>query len=159
MSAVMNTSAVTWRALQLADLERVLVVEAQAYPFPWTQGNFIDAIAAGYDAECLDDAQNGLIGYHVSMVGVDEMHLLNLTVTPTLQRRGFGQLLLERVIARAKALGLQTLWLEVRASNLAALALYRGRGFTDVATRPAYYPGAAGQREAAQVMRLPLAMP
>ena len=66
-------------------LDAVLAIENEAYPVPWTRGNFIDSIAAGYDAWLLVDARQTLLGYFVAMDGVDEMHLLNLTVA--LQRR------------------------------------------------------------------------
>lgn len=156
MRTFLSTAGVCERAMELRDVDRVLAVEASATEFPWTRGNFVDALAAGYEAEVLEDAHGELIGYHVSMVAVDEMHLLNLTVTPALQRHGWGRHLLERVIARARTLGLSTLWLEVRVSNLAAQSLYRRRGFVDVATRAGYYAGPTGQCVAAQVMRMTL---
>jgi ribosomal-protein-alanine N-acetyltransferase len=87
------------------------------------------------------------------MSGVDELHLLNLTVAPAWQGRGHGSQLLRIVQEHARARGLGSLWLEVRQSNHRAQALYRRQGFTEVGLRKAYYP-AAGAREDAVVMSL-----
>ena len=137
------------------DLAAVLNVETRAYSHPWTRGNFIDSQAAGYIAELLDAGDAGLVGYFVAMPGVDELHLLNITVAPEWQGRGHGSALLDIVQAHAAERGLATLWLEVRESNHRARALYRRRGFAEVGLRRAYYP-AAQQREHAVVMSLPL---
>ena len=80
-----------FEALTLDRLDAVLAVEQRAYSHPWTRGNFIDSLAAGYRAEVLVDTRAGLVGYYVAMAGVDEMHLLNLTVAPEHQGRGWGR--------------------------------------------------------------------
>jgi ribosomal-protein-alanine N-acetyltransferase len=142
------------RAMQARDADAVAAIEASAYRFPWTLGNFIDSLAAGYAAELLEaDAQ--LVGYFVAMAGIDELHLLNITVVPAQQGQGYGSLLLDRVEALACRLGLPRLLLEVRGSNDRARGLYRRRGFVDVGLRRGYYPAAQG-REDALVMSLQL---
>jgi ribosomal-protein-alanine N-acetyltransferase len=141
--------------MALRDLDAVVAVEARAYSWPWSRGNFIDTLAAGHIAEVLEDRDAGLLGYFVAMTGVDELHLLNVTVAPEWQGRGHGSALLEAVIEHGRQLGLAALWLEVRLSNHRARALYARRGFAEVGLRRAYYP-AAGGREDAVVMRLAL---
>jgi ribosomal-protein-alanine N-acetyltransferase len=143
--------------MQYGDLDRVLAVERAAYSFPWTRGNFIDALAAGYLAELLVDERAGLVGYYLAMAGVDEMHLLNLTVAPAQQRRGHSRTLLDALERRCRDQGLATLWLEVRASNSRARQVYARRGFAEVGLRRGYYPAAKATREDAIVMSLPLA--
>ena len=141
------------RDMQLADLEAVMAIEAASYSFPWTRGNFIDSLAAGYRARVWV-ADTGVIeGYFVALPGVGEMHLLNVTVAPASQGRGLAGALLDDLTAAARARGDADLWLEVRASNDRALALYLRRGFAEVGTRRGYYPAAHGQREDAVVMR------
>jgi ribosomal-protein-alanine N-acetyltransferase len=142
----------TLRPMAKADLDRVLAVEVQAYGFPWSRGNFADSLAAGYTAELLEQRNCTLIGYYLGMPGVGEMHLLNLTVAPAFQGRGFAHRLMDRLEARARELGLTSLWLEVRASNARARALYGRRGFTEVGVRRGYYPAASSRREDAVVM-------
>jgi len=142
--------------MALRDLDAVLDIEARAYPFPWSRGNFIDSLAAGYLAELLcEDALP--IGYFVAMPGVDELHLLNVTVAPEHQGRGHGQGLLQAVVAHAAQQDLQRVLLEVRRSNLRAQALYRRLGFAEIGQRRGYYPAAtppAQGREDALVMAL-----
>jgi [ribosomal protein S18]-alanine N-acetyltransferase len=144
------------RSMQVQDLDRVLAVEKLAYSFPWTRGNFIDSLAAGYTAELLVDPHDELIGYLVAMTGVDEVHLLNLTVAPPWQGLGHAATLLDVLEAHARAVGATTLWLEVRDSNERARHVYRRRGFAEVGVRPRYYPAGYGRREDAIVMSLQL---
>ena len=64
-------------------LDAVMAIEKASYAAPWTRGNFIDSLAAGHIAQCLFDTRAGLVGYCVAMPGAGELHLLNLTVTPS----------------------------------------------------------------------------
>jgi ribosomal-protein-alanine N-acetyltransferase len=142
--------------MQFGDLDRVLAVERAAYSFPWSRGNFVDSLAAGYLAEMLLDDRAGLLGYYVAMAGVDEMHLLNLTVAPAQQRRGHSRTLLDALESRCRERNVATLWLEVRASNARARQVYARRGFAEVGLRRGYYPAGKSQREDAIVMSLAL---
>lgn len=144
------------RPMQAADVDAVLAIEVRAYSHPWSRGNFIDSIAAGYLSELCCGPDGQPVGYWVAMPGVDELHLLNITVAPDHQRAGLGRALLHRVIACARARGDESLWLEVRPSNAPARALYQTEGFAEVGRRRGYYPADRG-REDALVMRLPLA--
>ena len=155
MNALLQPEA-QLRAMHYADLDAVLAVERAAYSFPWTRGNFVDSLAIGYQAELLVSDADGLVGYYVAMPGVDEMHLLNLTVAPRLQRRGHARTLLDALQRRCLEQGLPKLWLEVRASNARAREIYARRGFAEVGLRRGYYPAGKAQREDAIVMSLDL---
>lgn len=145
------------RAMSVADLDHVMAVETQAYGHPWSRGNFTDSLAAGHLAEVLHDADGQtLLGYFVAMPGVQELHLLNITVAPTRQQQGWGLLLLREVRARAHARKLGAIWLEVRAGNVRARAIYRTFGFVERGTRRGYYPASSSRREDAVVMSLEL---
>jgi len=137
-----------------AQLDAVMAIEVAAYAFPWSRGNFIDSLAAGHPAQVLHDARGAMVGYFVAMAGVDEMHLLNITVAPQAQGRGHARVLLEALIALCRAQRASSLWLEVRAGNDRARSMYRHFGFTQVGLRKGYYPAPAGRREDAVVMRL-----
>jgi len=150
----MQSDLLATRPMTVADLDRVMEVEAQAYSFPWTRGNLIDSLAAGYIAELLLDPAGELVGYFVAMPGVDELHLLNLTVAPDRQGRGHGRRLIAAVEASAHERGLGTLWLEVRVSNERAQQMYRARGFVQSGVRRGYYPAPGSRREDAVVMCL-----
>jgi ribosomal-protein-alanine N-acetyltransferase len=141
------------RPMTVRDLDAVLAIEVAAYPFPWSRGNFVDSLAAGHLAEVLETDEP--IGYYVALAGVDEMHLLNITVATRWQGMGYGSLMLDAVRRQARSRGFEQLWLEVRASNVRARSLYARRGFMSVGARRGYYP-AAGGREDAIVMSLTL---
>jgi ribosomal-protein-alanine N-acetyltransferase len=144
------------REMRIGDLEAVLAVERSAYSFPWTRGNFVDSLAAGYLAELLERADGAVAGYYVAMHGVDEMHLLNLTVAPAHQRRGHAGALLDALEQRCRERGIGSVWLEVRAGNDRARQLYARRGFVETGRRRGYYPAGLGRREDAVVMTLEL---
>lgn len=154
MNAVLEPR-LTREAMTVGDLDAVVAVEQRAYSHPWSRGNFTDSLAAGYLAEVwrLDDA---VLGYFIAMAGVDELHLLNITVAPEHQGRGHGCTMMAALRQHALAINAASLWLEVRESNHRARALYRRLGFTEVGLRRAYYPAAA-RREDAVVMSLVLA--
>ncbi len=136
-------------------LDAVMAIEATAYPHPWTRGNFSDSLRAGYQAQVLV-ADGTLLGYFVAMKGVDEVHLLNITVAPEFQGQGWGRLILDALATWSRGQGAQWLWLEVRASNERAQRLYEHYGYRRVGQRKGYYPAAHGRREDAIVMSLPL---
>lgn len=136
-------------------LDAVMAIEQAAYAHPWTQGNFADSLRAGYQAQLLV-AGDTLIGYFVAMKGVDEVHLLNITVAPSLQGQGWGRVMLDALATWARGQGAQWLWLEVRQSNVRAQRLYERQGYRQVGKRKGYYPAAEGRREDAIVMSLML---
>ncbi|CAN5648854.1 ribosomal protein S18-alanine N-acetyltransferase [soil metagenome] len=149
------------RTLTVSHLDAVVAIEKACYPFPWTRGNFIDSLAAGYEAQVLLDPQvkspARLLGYWVAMPGVDEMHLLNITVAPEYEGRGYARFMLDALIRIAQSRGDQQLWLEVRPSNHRARDLYIRYGFRQVGVRKGYYPAALGRREDALVMSYQIA--
>ena len=136
-------------------LDTVMAVEQRAYAHPWTRGNFQDALAHGYQVQLLLGGDQ-LLGYFVAMPGVDEVHLLNITVAPEFQRQGWAQVLLDALQLWARSRNAQWLWLEVRKSNLRAQSVYEACGFRRVGERKRYYPAEGGAREDALVMSLPL---
>ena len=146
-------------------LDAVVAVEQSAYPYPWSRGNFADSLQSGYltqllcaDADVTANDQ-ALLGYFVAMKGVDEVHLLNITVAPAYQQQGWARVMLDSLVVWSRGQGAHWLWLEVRVSNVRAKAVYERYGFRHVGMRKAYYPdGPAGrnQREDALVMSFAL---
>ena len=149
-----EASTLSFVSVGLADLDTLVEIETAAYPFPWSRGNFIDSLNAGYLARKRVDESGLWLGYFIAMPGVQEVHLLNLTVAPLHQRRGHARAMLDELVRESLALGAQRLWLEVRASNERAQALYRRYGFRDVGLRRGYYPAGTLARENAIVMSL-----
>ena len=152
MSARLDPGAASLRPMTIASLDGVLEVEIEVYPFPWTRGNFVDSLVAGYTAWTLNQVDGTLIGYCVAMAGVEEMHLLNITVAPASRRCGHARRLLAELVQQCRLRQATRLWLEVRESNAQAREVYRRLGFAQVGRRKDYYPAHEGRREDAIVM-------
>jgi ribosomal-protein-alanine N-acetyltransferase len=163
---------IAFEPVTVADLEAVCEVEKSVYTHPWTRKHFADSLASGYPAVMLlGEALQGeavhprradgrvLLGYLVAMPGVDEVHLLNITVAPAHQRQGWARFMLDALALWSRSQGAQWLWLEVRASNAPARALYESHGFQQVGVRRGYYPASQFQREDAVVMSQHLVAP
>lgn len=142
------------RRLTESDLDRVMEIELQAYPHPWTRGIFADCLRVGYECWGLQAGAH-LAAYCVFTHAIGESHLLNLCVAPQWQRRGLGSILLGHCIRLAAGIGCESMFLEVRPSNPAGMGLYLLNGFEVVGERPDYYTAGDG-REDAIVMRLDL---
>lgn len=136
-----------------AHLEAVVAVEQRAYAHPWNRTNFLDALQSGYQVQMLL-AGEVLLGYFVAMQGVDEVHLLNITVAPDYQGQGWSRVMLDALAVWSRGQGAQWLWLEVRVGNLRAMRVYEAHGYQRVGRRKDYYPAGNGQREDAVVMGL-----
>ena len=154
MSAVLKPGAPLLAPMREQDLGDVMLIEEAIYSHPWTRGNFVDSLTAGYECRCLRHGAE-LIGYFVLMVAAEEAHLLNLSIAAAHQRRGHGSALLGDAADLARRLGARSVFLEVRPTNRGAQALYTRFGFRKIGTRRGYYPAHAG-REDAIVLILPL---
>ena len=143
-----------FRPMQEADLPWVAARDAELYPFPWSQGNFADSMAAGYACWVMLDGAEP-VGYGVLMMVIDEAHILNISVGASRQRGGLGRRLLGHFADVARTNGARRLLLEVRPTNGPALALYERAGFQTIGRRKGYYP-AVGGREDGLVMSLAL---
>ena len=140
--------------MEEGDLDRVTAIEEAVHAHPWTRGNFADSVSAGYHCWVIERDRQ-LIGYGVLMIAAGEAHLLNLSVSSGWQRRGIGTALARFFVKLARDYGAERIFLEVRPSNVAALALYGNSGFTEIGTRRDYYPARVG-REDAVIMELQL---
>ncbi|MFN0313523.1 MAG: ribosomal protein S18-alanine N-acetyltransferase [Burkholderiales bacterium] len=140
--------------MRMEDIGPVVQMETQIYEFPWSEGNFKDSLSAGYSCWMMYGA-GALAGYAVVMTGVEEAHLLNLSVAVARQRQGLGKKLMEHLRAMAKAQAARKFLLEVRESNWVARKFYASQGFAELGVRRYYYPTRDG-REDAVIMELML---
>jgi ribosomal-protein-alanine N-acetyltransferase len=155
MSAVPHSLEARLEPLDARHLDAVLTIEHAAYEHPWSRGNFQDSLRSGHHARALLGGDQ-LLGYYVAMQGVDEVHLLNITVAPAFQRQGWARLMLDALALWSRQIQAQWLWLEVRVSNTRAIQLYETHGYRRVGLRKAYYPNGPAPREDAVVMSLRL---
>jgi ribosomal-protein-alanine N-acetyltransferase len=145
---------VRFRAMMASDIPGVGAVERASYQFPWSEGIFRDCLRVGY--LCRVAEQDGeVVAYGIVAMGAGEAHVLNLCVAERVRGRGIGRRMLMLLIERSVQAGVQDVFLEVRPSNLHAIALYQSFGFIEVGRRRDYYQ-AVGGREDALVLRLSL---
>jgi ribosomal-protein-alanine N-acetyltransferase len=129
------------------DIPAIMAIEKQAYPFPWTEGIFRDCLRVGYGCRVLEQGGK-ILAYGVISIAAGESHVLNICVRPELRRRGLGHLMLEYLMDEASCSGAETMLLEVRVSNKAAIHMYQQAGFNEIGQRPSYYPARDGREDA-----------
>lgn len=135
------------RKMKTTDLAEVLALEDKIYEHPWTQGIFDDCMVVGYYCWICED-KDKVFGYGIMSVEVDEAHIMNLCIDPEVQGQGWGRKMLELMIETARVKDVDTLLLEVRESNKAALALYTNNGFNEIGVHKGYYPSNKGREDA-----------
>jgi ribosomal-protein-alanine N-acetyltransferase len=148
MIAPMAEPPTTVREMIHDDLAMVSDIERRSYEFPWSHGVFRDCLLAGYQNIVLVRDRE-IAGYGVLSVAAGEAHILNICVDPQYRSRGYGEKLLDELLFRARSASVRQVFLEVRPSNDRAIALYRKKGFHQVANRPAYYQAHEGREDAA----------
>ncbi len=141
-------ASVSIRPMRHEDLAHVSDIERRSYDFPWSHGVFRDCLLAGYQCVVLE-RDGKLAGYSILSVAAGEAHILNLCIEPAYRSRGYGERLLDEILFRARTLSVREIFLEVRPSNAYAIALYKKKGFHQVANRPAYYQSHKGREDAA----------
>ncbi len=154
MNAVLAGHGSRFRPLAVADLDAIMEIEHQAYAFPWGPGIFRDCLRVGYCCWCYE-IDDEIHGYGVMSVAAGESHILNLTVRPESQRQGIGIKLMKHFMQLACRHNADTVMLEVRPSNTAAVRLYEKLGFNEIGVRRNYYP-AGEEREDALLLALSL---
>lgn len=135
------------RAMTQADVDAVLAIEQAVQRFPWTRGNFIDVLNSGYICR-VDETEGEIRGYAILMPAADESELLNIGVAAAQQRKGLGCAMLGAMLEIARSRNMRRVFLEVRPSNVAAIALYRSAGFSNIGVRRDYYRNADGSEDA-----------
>lgn len=135
------------RTMEDGDLDPIMAIESSVYTHPWTRGNFVDSLKAGYTCHVMEVSEE-VIGYGVMMAAANEAHLLNLSIARPWQRKGYGRSLLLHFIEVARQADTQQMLLEVRLSNFVGRSLYFSMGFYSVAIRPGYYPTRQGREDA-----------
>ena len=129
------------------DLDAAFAIEQRSHAFPWSEKTFASNQGERYLNYQLR-VDGVLAAFAITQLVLDEATLFNLAVDPAFQRRGLGLQLLQHLIAELEARGVMTLWLEVRASNRGAIALYERLNFNEVSIRRNYYPTADGKEDA-----------
>lgn len=143
----MTPNDITYRYMTEGDLEEIKDIEIKSNPFPWTHMNFIDCLKAGH--YCLvQEVKESFSGFAIQSIALNETHLLNIGIEDSYRRKGLGSHLLDQILYSSKEMGSKKIFLEVRASNRAAIGLYKKLGFQKEFLRKNYYRLRIGREDA-----------
>lgn len=121
------------------DLDRVAELESMAFSSPWKADSFRRLLGRPGAELWVVEEDAEIVAYAVLWCVLDQAELANIAVVPEARGRGIGGGLLDHLVGVARDRGARSIFLEVRESNRAARALYAGRGFREVGSRPGYY--------------------
>ncbi len=155
-----------FRRMQLEDLPRVVEIEKDGFRHPWSRDLLERELSHAWSTVLLavevrpanlrqaqGERLEAVVGFIVFWLVHDEVHVLNIATAREERRRGIGRALMEEAADAGRGRGATLVTLEVRRSNLAAIAMYRALGYRQVGVRPNYY---AEEGEDAIVMVLDL---
>jgi ribosomal-protein-alanine N-acetyltransferase len=140
--------------MSMPDVSLVAAVERASYQFPWSEGVFRDCVRVGYLCRVVESGGE-VAGYGIMSFGAGEAHVLNICIRHDLRGFGVGRKLMDYLLDRAREEYMQDVFLEVRPSNTAAIAMYESMGFERIGVRKSYYQANHG-REDALVYKLAL---
>lgn len=149
--SVTPASQLRFEGLTESYLGRMMIIEHEAYPEPWTMGMFRDEIRSDRSHFYLAFLGEELIGYSGFWLILDEAHITSVTVAREHRGHGFGRQQLEHILDVGMEVGALTFTLEVRQSNIPARRMYESFGFRAVGVRKGYY---SKTREDAIIMSL-----
>ncbi len=141
---------VSIRRLELADLDAIEEIERVSYPTPWSRSMFVSELAKPSSLSIAAVLEDGtLAGYMVISRYVDAWHVMNVAVAESYRRRRIASTMLQSLFDVTSDEAERGYTLEVRVSNLAAIALYERFGFVQRGIRRGYY---TDNREDALIM-------
>ena len=131
----------SFRAATLADVPAIVEIEHASFGDPWSESTFRDLLRLRHAIFLVatEGLPESVCGYVIAAAVADEAEVLNLAVAPQSRRRGLGGRLLDAGLGMIREQGAREVFLEVRESNAAAIALYTSRGFAGLSRRARYY--------------------
>jgi [ribosomal protein S18]-alanine N-acetyltransferase len=129
------------RQMVLTDIPAVVGIDHLSFSLPWPETSYRYELQSNPASRCLVAASDGgeILAMIVSWLILDELHIATIATSPNHRRRGIGSQLLAAALKDAAATGARRAFLEVRAGNEEAQAMYRKFGFAITGRRPAYY--------------------
>jgi ribosomal-protein-alanine N-acetyltransferase len=154
MATRAKSPAVAIRPARASDLDDIAAIERSVFNDPWSRRSFAELVDARQVLFLVASDAGAVVGYAIVLTAGVESELANLAVSRITQRHGLGRRLLAECLDQARDRGCKEMFLEVRASNEAALQLYIAAGFKAVGRRARYY---ARPIEDAIVMKVTIA--
>ena len=128
------------RPASFDDISSIVEIENKTNQMPWSKAQFLSSMEVGHYSIVMHK-DSDILGFAIYSPIIPESHLLNIAIDPAYQGKGLGDKLLQQIILQNRTIGVKTISLEVRVSNLPAINLYEKRGFHKDAIRPDYYSG------------------
>lgn len=128
-----------FRAMQAEDLDIVMQIEQNSFATPWTKQMFSAMFVLPYQYAYVLEEEGQVCGYCCLSVLFEDAELLNIAVNESCRNRGVGTYMLAEALQRAKAMGAEKCFLEVRRNNHSAIGLYEKFGFEQYGEIPKYY--------------------
>jgi [ribosomal protein S18]-alanine N-acetyltransferase len=129
----------SFRPMARDDLDTILRIEHLSFHQPWPRDAFEREFSNPVSRALVLEENGVLIGFVVTWLVADELHILDLAVEPDRRLAGLGRALVEETIRRGREEDAAYAILEVRPSNRTAMALYKGLGFKKIGRRVGYY--------------------
>ena len=118
---------------------QVAALEKLCFSDPWSEASITSELENPLSLWLIAEENGAVCGYVGSQTVLDETDMMNIAVHPDCRRKGIAAALITELVSRLKARGSRILRLEVRESNLPAIALYKAMGFTQLGLRKNYY--------------------
>lgn len=138
-----KTATISIDRMMKEDLEQVLAIEQASFTMPWSRNLFLSEFrnspVSHMLVACTSREPRKIIGYIVCWIVADELHILDLATEPGCRRKGIARQLVLASLRHGYERSVLRTFLEVRASNNAALNLYEGLGFVRSSVRKEYY--------------------
>lgn len=128
------------RRMTTEDVPAVAELDRISFSLPWPERSFRFEVTDNPASRCwVAEADGHIAGMIVAWLLVDEVHIATIATHPDFRRQGIAQALLTHVLKHGVQEGARSSFLEVRASNAAAQAMYRKFGYEETGRRPRYY--------------------
>ena len=136
-----ENQAITFRDMQPADAPALYKMEYEAFSKPWSVSSLTALACAPNAIARVALIGEDIVGYYSLYRSFEEGDINNIAVRADMRGRGIGTLLMRDMLSVCKQSGIDRLFLEVRASNAAAIALYEKFSFRQYSVRKKYYDG------------------
>jgi len=127
------------RKMTMEDVEAVTKIEQECFSLPWSEKSFEDSISREDTIFLVCEEASIVTGYMGMYLSFDEASVTNVAVSPAFRKKGYGEQLVAVAKEKAKDAGAESIFLEVRVSNIPAISLYKKMGFEKLGIRKKFY--------------------
>ena len=129
----------TIEPMTVDDISQVAEIERQIFSIPWSEKAFKDSMESDNTIYIVAKEDNNVAGYAGMYLSFEEGNITNVAVNPSSRRKGIGEKIVRDILNRAYEKGVRDVFLEVRETNSAAIALYEKIGFKEEGIRKNFY--------------------